>query len=402
MKLLIDNFRVWWQKPADATKRDTHREVSQLELFYDLVYVAIIIQLTHLVAGHVSISGIFAYLAIFLMMFWAWFNGSMYHELHGNKDLKTRVVIFAQMLCLIGMGIFIHSAFGEGYRGFALFYGLFLSILTVLWWRTGTHDPKHKPISRPFGLLFCMVTSAFFISIFMPANIAYIIWLIAILVSFFFTLFSMISPNKKAKVEQRKAVMNIGESFVERFGLLTIIILGEGIISTIGGGAHIHHWGVSEVLNVMGCFALLVAIWWLFFDFVSRKVPKNTDIAKMFWVGLHFPLMASIGLFNAGILNLLEYAKVFTLPDKLLIIIPLMMLLLCCMGLMKTIEIREEFQRFYQKADSRLLIAVFGLLVVALLPVGKTATLWLAFVCLLAPIMSALVMWVKWEKSKGE
>ncbi len=400
MKLFIDNFRIWWQKPADATKRDTHREVSMLELFYDLVYVAIIIQLTHLVAGHVSSGSVLAYIATFLMMFWAWFNGSLYHELHGNYDLKTRVIIFAQMLCLIGMGIFIHSAFGEGYRGFSLFYGLFLTILTLLWWRTGVHDKEHKLVATPFVALFCLITVAFFVSIFTPQNISHIIWFGAVAFSLIFTMLAIIFPNKKAKIEQREAVTYIGESFVERFGLLTIIILGEGIISTIGGSTHIHHWNVLTVLNVIGCFALLVAIWWLFFDFISRKLPHHNNVAKSFWIGLHFPLMTSIGLFNAGILNLLEYVKVFTMADKLLIIIPLIVFLLCCMGLMKTVQIPNGFQQFYQKATHKMIVALIGLAVIIFLPVGKTATLWLAFACLQAPIFSSLVLWVKSQSEK--
>jgi len=50
MKLLRDTFRIWWQKPAAVADRKEEREISFLELFYDLVYVAIVIQLTHVVA----------------------------------------------------------------------------------------------------------------------------------------------------------------------------------------------------------------------------------------------------------------------------------------------------------------------------------------------------------------
>lgn len=103
MKILKENFRLWWQKPAEVTTRDVDREITQLELFYDLIYVAIIIQLTHIVAGHISTHSILQYIAIFLMMLWAWFNGSLYHELHGNNDIKTRIFTFLQMISLAGM-----------------------------------------------------------------------------------------------------------------------------------------------------------------------------------------------------------------------------------------------------------------------------------------------------------
>ncbi|MBS9767421.1 MAG: low temperature requirement protein A, partial [Flavobacteriaceae bacterium] len=339
MKLFIKSFRVWWQKPADPTQRDAHREVSMLELFYDLVYVAIIIQLTHLVVGHISISSVGTYLSLFLMMFWAWFNGSLYHELHGNLDLKTRIIIFLQMLCLIDIGIFIHSAFGEGYRGFALFYGLFLSIIGVLWWRTGVHNPIQKTVAQPFVRLFSITVVAFFVSMFTPEKISHIIWFSSIAGSLIYAVILIIRPNKKADTKQLQAVKHIGASFVERFGLIATIILGEGVASVVSGSTHIHHWGVLEVFNVMGSFILLAFIWWLYFDFISRRLPKDNNISKGIWIGVHFPLLVSLGLVSAGILNLLEYASTFTISDKLIIVVPLVVFLLCCLVLMETVQV---------------------------------------------------------------
>ncbi len=397
MNLFIKNFRVWWQKPADPSKRDTHREISMLELFYDLVYVAIIIQLTHLVAGHITLSSVASYILVFLMMFWAWFNGSLYHELHANEDLKTRVIIFSQMLCLIGMGIFIHSAFGEGYRGFALFYSFFLSIVGVLWWRTGVHDPAHKRIALPFVRLFILLVISFWISLFVSAKIASIIWTVAIVLAFSFTIIFMVKPNNKVDAEQLKAVKNIGESFVERFGLITTIILGEGIISVIGGATDIHYWAMFEIFNIMGCFVLLASIWWLYFDLISRRLPKDNNVSKGIWIAIHFPLLASIGLVNTGILNILEYVGDFTLSDKLIIVLPLIVFLLCCIALMTNVQVPVHLHPIFKNAYYQIFLAVFALIAVIFLPVRQTGTLWLSIMCLLAPIISSLKVWIKMQ-----
>jgi low temperature requirement protein LtrA len=82
MKLLHDTFRIWWQKPASVSRRKENREISYLELFYDLVYVVIVIELTHVLAGHLSMEVLIQYTALFAMVWWAWLNGSLYHELH--------------------------------------------------------------------------------------------------------------------------------------------------------------------------------------------------------------------------------------------------------------------------------------------------------------------------------
>ncbi|MDP8033688.1 low temperature requirement protein A [Pasteurella atlantica] len=400
MKLLINHFRIWWQKPADITQRNPNREVSQLELFYDLVYVAIIIQLTHIVVGNISITSVLAYVSLFLMMFWAWFNGSLYHELHGNHDLKTRFVIFLQMICLIGMGIFIHSIFDGGYQGFAISYGLFLGLFTILWWRTGVHDVDHKPISQPFVYLFCLMTIAFFVSVFTPAKISYFIWIIAVFFSLIFTLFSMIKENKKAKAEQLEAIRNIGESFVERLGLLGIIILGEGVASIVSGSTHIHHWTILNILNVIGSFILLVTLWWIFFDFISRRLPKKDNYSKSMWLGLHFPLMASLGLIDTGILNLLEYVQTPHLADKLVLIIPIIIFLLSCIGLMKVIKVSDGLKFIYKNADMPMILAIVGLLILLFLPINTTILIWLSIACLLAPIYSAFLMWIEWKSEE--
>jgi len=103
MKLLQDTFRIWWQKPSSVTEREKNREISYLELFYDLVYVAIVIELTHILAGNISLGVLIQYIALFSMVWWAWLNGSLYHELHGNNDVRTRIFTFIQMLSLAGM-----------------------------------------------------------------------------------------------------------------------------------------------------------------------------------------------------------------------------------------------------------------------------------------------------------
>lgn len=58
MSLLIRRFRDWWQPPRKAGHRLEHRQVTFLELFYDLVYVALIAQLSHALTGQISWAGL--------------------------------------------------------------------------------------------------------------------------------------------------------------------------------------------------------------------------------------------------------------------------------------------------------------------------------------------------------
>jgi low temperature requirement protein LtrA len=150
MRIIIRRFRDWWQPPRKAGERLERRQVTFLELFYDLVYVVLIAQLSHALAGHISLAGLVSFAFLFIIVWWAWLNGTTYHDLHGNNDIRTRVFTFAQMLSVVAMAIFAHDALGETSVGFALSYAAFQLILTYLWWRTGVHDPDHRPLSRPY------------------------------------------------------------------------------------------------------------------------------------------------------------------------------------------------------------------------------------------------------------
>ena len=87
-------FRIWWQVPRKYSDQEDERRVTFLELFYDLVYVVIIAELAHSLSAHINIEGFLQYGFLFLLVWWAWFNGAMYHDLHGNNDIKTRVMTF--------------------------------------------------------------------------------------------------------------------------------------------------------------------------------------------------------------------------------------------------------------------------------------------------------------------
>ncbi len=145
MRSIRQNFRLWWQPPRNVSDRPPHRRVSFLELFYDLVYVVLIAELTHALSEHVDLAGIGNFAFLFVAVWWAWFNGITYHDLHGNDDIRTRVFTFLQMFTVVAMAAFAHNALGDGAVGFALSYAAFQLILTYLWWRTAVHDPNHRP-----------------------------------------------------------------------------------------------------------------------------------------------------------------------------------------------------------------------------------------------------------------
>jgi low temperature requirement protein LtrA len=241
--------------------------VTFLELFYDLVYVVLISQLAHALSGHVNLAGVGGFAFLFVTVWLAWLNGAMYHDLHGNDDLRTRVFTFLQMFTVAAMAVFAHNALGEGSVGFALSFAAYQLILTYLWWRTGVHDPDHRPLSWPYSATFLITTLLFAASVFIPTPWRFYLWGLALFLSLLLLLFVLnlgrINPRIQAELDRTSA---ISPSAVERFGLFTIIVLGEVIVGVVAGVAGHHH--LNWLVGVTAGLGMLIAIgmWWIYFD----------------------------------------------------------------------------------------------------------------------------------------
>ena len=139
-------FKRWfWRPPRPHGETIAGRTVSFLELFYDLVYVVVISQAAHHLTEHVTRRGVADFAVVYGLIWTAWVNGSLYLELHGREDGRTRTIVFIEMGVLVLLAVFTADAAGQGGRGFALVYALFLAISTWLWNSVRRQDRRGHP-----------------------------------------------------------------------------------------------------------------------------------------------------------------------------------------------------------------------------------------------------------------
>ena len=388
-------FRRWWQPPRPAEDQPEERRITFLELFYDLVYVVIIAELSHTLAGNISLAGIGTFVFLFIIVWWAWFNGAMYHNLHGNNDIRTRVFTFLQMMTVASMAVFVHSAMGEGSVGFALAYASFHLILTWLWWRTGVYDPHHRPLSQPYALTFLITSVLFIVSIFIPAPWRFALWVLALLIDL--ALLILLWTNRNAGIqEQLNRVVLISSSAVERFGLFTIIVLGEVIVGVVSGVAE--HPSLSWLVGRTAFLGMIIAIglWWIYFDFVSGRPPIPRTMEQMSWIYLHLPVAMGITIVGAGILNVVEHSGE-SLPDEVrwLLVGAIATVLVSIALIMKGLKLPENQRRLYRSGARLMFIA--GLIVVlsGLTPLGTIPLLLVLIALLLTPVVYGVLVWIK-------
>jgi low temperature requirement protein LtrA len=388
-------FRRWWQPPRPASDHPEERRVTFLELFYDLVYVVIIAELSHALAGDINLSGLGTFVFLFIVVWWAWFNGALYHDIHGNNDIRTRVFTFLQMLTVAAMAVFAHNAVGEGSVGFALAYAAYHLILTWLWWRTGVYDLNHRPLSQPYSFTFLITSILFLLSILLPAPWRFMLWGLALLIDLAL-LILLVQSRDTAVQAQISRIALISPSAVERFGLFTIIVLGEVIVGVVSGVAeHRHLSGLAGGTAFLGML-IAIGLWWVYFDFVSGRPPIRQMRQTLAWIYLHLPVTMGIAAVGASILNVVEHAGEPLPGEVRWLLVGAIAAALIGIGLiLKTLNLPQDQRRIYRTGARVTFIAGILVILAGLLRIGTIPLLLVLIILLLAPVFYGILVWIK-------
>jgi low temperature requirement protein LtrA len=386
-------LRRLWQPPARFEDRATDRRVTFLELFFDLVFVVVISQLGERLAQHPTWSGVGWFVFLFYAVWSSWNNGTQYYDLHGTDDVSARVFTFGQMLAVAVMAAFIAQVPGAGSTGFALAYAANTLVLVILWFRTGLHDPSHRPASVPYSIAYLIAVALFAGSALVDGPARYWLWGIALASELAGLLIAFRRWTPPAS-QGGEAVIATTPSLIERLGLFVIIVLGEVIVGAVNGMAEVAPLTFDEV--VIGLLGVLVAIglWWIYFDLVSHGAPVSRT--TQLWLYLHLPLVIAIAAGGAGVLNTVEHAG-DALPDAVrwLLVGSLAVALVSVVVIARTLETHRRLSDVYRPAEMALLASALLCLVVGLTDWGAKASLTALVVLLLAPVATGLYVWLK-------
>jgi low temperature requirement protein LtrA len=298
-------FKRWfWRPPRAHGETIADRQVSVLELFYDLVYVAVIGQAAHHLAEHVSVRGLAEFAVVFALIWIAWINGSLYLELHGRQDGRTRSIVFVQMGILVLLAVFTADATDGSGRGFAVVYATYQVVQTGLWYTVWRQDRRDHPefLAATGAYVVGMGVSVVVIgaSALLAATPRLVVWAglgVAWIVGI--------------ALAARSSHLGLGltptDSLVERFGLFTIIVLGEVVLGVVAGLSGVER-DAKTILTGMLALWLGFGFWWIYFDLVGRRLPRADGGAVSNWVISHLPITGSITAAGAGMVSLIGHA----------------------------------------------------------------------------------------------
>ncbi len=387
---MSEGVRTWWLPPRKAGEPIEDRAVSFLELFFDLVFVVLIARLSQHLSADPGRQEI-ARTGLLLVPVWsAWINGTFYHDLHATNDISIRVFTFAQMVTIAGMAVYVDTATGAGGAGFAVSYALNHLVLAGMWYRTGYHDPGHRPASVPFTLVYMASAALFVASVAVAPPGRFVMWGAGLLAE----IVLLTSVGRLVPDPAGLRTRGLSQAVVERFGLLVMIVLGGVVVGAIDGvsfNAHIE----AEVLFT-GFEAVVVAcgLWWIYFDFVARLRPIPARSAL--WANLHFFVVAGMAGVGAAILNTVAHADE-DFPPRVhwLLAGSLSLTFLAIAGLIAVLEIRRVFPRAYRRGMWILVAMAAVSLGTGPLPIGQSRSLAIAWALLAVPIGYGIGTWVQ-------
>ena len=277
----------------------TNRSVGFLELFYDLIYVVLIAQAAHTLAANISWQTLGEFAVVFGLIWMAWTNGTFFHELHGREDGRNRTLIFTQMLLLGVLGTYVGHAADSDSAEFAAVFALVLLLLAWQWFTVVRRDSaEFRRVSIPY--LISVIASALIMagSVFAPADWRVPIWALFLL--------TWIVGSLVAFAGDRETGVAPTESGVERFGLFTIIVLGEVVVGVVEGLSEAQR-GVPATATAVLALTIGFGLWWNYFDSVGRRLPeKGTRYA--IWIFGHLPATLAIAATGAAMVSLIEHS----------------------------------------------------------------------------------------------
>ena len=287
---------------------DVHRKVSWLELFYDLVYVATVVQLGNKLSEEVSAEGFLGFVLLFVPIWWVWMGTTFYANRFVADDLTHRLLVFAQIMVVSALAIHVFDGLGETSAGFALAYAAARGILVLMYLRAAHFVEVARPLARRYATGFTIAAIVWLISAFVPPPVRFILWGVGLLIDFY-------TPLSPESTRLQKLLPPSPHHLPERMGLFTIIVFGESFIKVIGGFSG-HEIEFQRVIVAMIGLILVASMWWVYIENIAER-GVNWARGAQIWLYMHLPLQLGLVALAVGVYKLVTISDPeHGLPDN--------------------------------------------------------------------------------------
>lgn len=285
---------------------DDARRTSFLELFFDLVFVFGITQVTALVLADTSAAGFGRSALILALMWWAWSGFAWTTTAIDIEGYGNRLGVLAGTAAAFFMAFAIPGGFGDDAEWFALSYFAARAIqIGLMVWGVRDNATYLRSALRiaPF---FVLSPSLVVAGGFLGGDAQIVLWVVAVAID-------VIGAFSAGGGDFRVSATH----FAERHALFVIIVLGESLIA-IGIGASEAHRDAALAGTILLAVAGTIVLWWAYFDFTAAAVERALErrsgrdrghIARDVFTLGHYPVIAGIVLFAVAAKKVVAHAE---------------------------------------------------------------------------------------------
>jgi low temperature requirement protein LtrA len=293
-------------------ENEEERKATWLELFYDLVFVVAVSQLAHNFKENISPVGLLGFVVLFIPIWWSWVGTTFYANRFDSDDIGHRLLMGLQMLTAAALAVNIHHGLGESSSGFAIAYALGRFLLVIEYIRAGIHIQSARPLTTRYAIGFAIAAIVWILSAFIPAPWRFGFWALGIIVDF-------ITPFTARKFHL--GLLPHASHLPERFGLFTLIVLGEAIVAVVNGVSE-QKWDVATVISAFFGLVTAFSLWWIYFDNLggtpieTARVQGKVTVVNI-WLYTHLPFVIGIAAMGVGVEQVLIAQTGVALADNL-------------------------------------------------------------------------------------
>ncbi|MCO5149769.1 MULTISPECIES: low temperature requirement protein A [unclassified Shinella] len=275
-------------------------KVAFAELFFDLVFVLTIIQLSHSLAAHYSLLGLVEAAMLTMAIWWVWIDTTWVTNWLDPDKAPVRLLLFVLMFLGLMLSIAIPTAFGAGGLLFALVFvtmqvgrAAFTAYVMRREWPQNSLNFTRITIWAVFSGVFWLAGA------FVEGEARLGLWLVALAIEYASPALGFVVPGLGRSTVGDWQVS--GEHMAERCALFVIICLGETILVTGRTVAGMELLDGFTILLLAVAFLSTATMWWIYFRFGHGEAAHLIEhsatpgrIARMAFTYAHIPIVAGI------------------------------------------------------------------------------------------------------------
>lgn len=214
--------------PAAPAEGQPERRASWLELFFDLCFVVAVGAVAQTLHGNPTWDGLLVFTVLFVPVWWSWMEYAWYATSFPEGGIFNRFAALAAMLTVLALAAQVPQASAGDPRGVILAFVAFHLIVAALFLRTINEFPERRPFAVRYAAGFGLAAVLWLLSLAAPETVRPWLWGAALLVD-------LVTPW--AAVQAVPIRVYDLSHIPERYGLFTIIVLGEAIIAAVAVAA---------------------------------------------------------------------------------------------------------------------------------------------------------------------